>query len=102
MIRLLALCLVAQDPPRDLADLPRTLESWYRITQAGQTTGYLHERIDRLQGLPWRYDYRIRMELEFLADDPVRAERKIPLREEIAAEAYLDDAFAPIYMKASA
>ncbi len=98
MLRLLAALVVLQDAAPDRADLPRCLESWYRILEGDQTMGYLHERLERLQGLPWRYDYRLRMEMELWVAGP---EKKVLHREELAAEAYLDDAFAPVYLNAA-
>lgn len=96
MVRLLSALLVAasapvglrSDPMQDRADLPNSVDTWYRVLQGRRPVGYLHETLTRT-ARPWRYEYAFQAEFELTL-------RGKPHAEDHAATAFLDDAFLPV------
>jgi hypothetical protein len=83
----------------DRADLPPRIESWYSITLGPRKVGAAHERLERVHGLPWRYAYTFRSEVEFETRDPNTPRLPASRSEDVRVEAFLDDALAPLYLE---
>src|SRR5689334_16177562 len=62
MGRLLAALLLAASA-QDRAELPKAVETWYRVVQGKRQVGYVHETLG-WAGFPWRYQYSQESELE--------------------------------------
>jgi hypothetical protein len=86
MGRLLAAFLLAA--AQDRADLPKSVETWYRVVQGKRQVGYVHESL-QWAGVPWRYQYLREGELEVALRDG-------PLEEDSAVTALLDETLAPV------
>jgi hypothetical protein len=89
MGRLLALFLLAASAPaaQDRADLPQSVETWYRVLQGKRQAGYIHESM-AWAGVSWRYQYGQEGELELT----LRGEG---YQEDWSASALLDETLAP-------
>ena len=62
MGRLLAALLLTSFD-QDRADLPKSIDTWYRVVKGTRQVGYVHETIDSAT-FPWRYAYSRDGEME--------------------------------------
>jgi hypothetical protein len=96
MLRLSSALLVAvfaledlrSDETQDRADLPTSIDTWYRVLQGKRPAGYVHEMLSRA-ARPWRYEYALQGEFELTL-------RGKPHVEDQTVAAILDDAFFPM------
>jgi len=96
MVRLCSAFLVAvfaseglrSDEAQDRADLPTSIDTWYRVLQGKRPAGYVHETLTRA-AKPWRYEYALQGEFELTL-------RGKPHAEDQTVAAILDDAFFPM------
>ncbi len=87
MGRLLAALLLTA-VAQDRADLPKSVETWYRVVQGKRQVGYVHETIG-WAGYPWRYQYSRESELELTLRGGTH-------EEDHAVTALLDETFTPV------
>jgi len=87
MGHLLAALLLAASA-QDRADLPKTVDTWYRVVQGKRQVGYVHETIG-WASYPWRYQYSRESELELTL-------RGGPHEEDHAITALLDETLTPV------
>lgn len=85
MTTLLALLVLAQER----ADLPATVDTWYRVVQGKRQVGYVHETLRRSGTSPWRYEYGFDSEFELTIRSKSHAE-------DLLVTAFLDDALSPV------
>jgi hypothetical protein len=93
MSRLLAALLLAAFA-QDRAELPKSVDTWYRVVQGRRQVGYVHETM-RWGGFPWRYEYALEAELELKL-------RGGPHQEDLSVTALLDESLAPIELSLDA
>lgn len=87
MGRLLTVFLVTAFA-QDRADLPQTIDTWYRVVQGKRQVGYFHETLTRA-GSPWRYEYARDGELELTL-------RGRTHEEDLSVRALLDESLGAI------
>ena len=90
MGRLLAALLLTSFA-QDRADLPKSIDTWYRVVKGTRQVGYVHETIDWAT-FPWRYAYSRKGEMELTLQGRTH-------EEDHSVTALLDETLAPIDLK---
>lgn len=85
---------------QDRIDIGPILDSWYKVLQAGESVGYVHEVLQRAQaGNPWRYRYDADAESELMLPDAKDSKKNQAHTYSLRIRAQLDDTYAPINME---
>ncbi|RPH36779.1 MAG: hypothetical protein EHM91_15685, partial [Planctomycetota bacterium] len=91
---------VAAGQQTDRIDIGSLLDSWYKVLQANEAVGYVHEVLQRAQpGNPWRYQYNADHEVELLVVDAEDSKKNNTMTQSLRIRGQLDDTYAPISME---
>ena len=87
-VSLSAGAVLAQDPPAtdDRVPIPASIETWYRIDQNKDKTGWLHERLSTTTMRNYRYDYIVRSEYRYTAVSAANEEMDMSIGENLVAK----------------
>lgn len=84
--------------PQDRAELPTSLDSWYKVTAGDAPIGFVHVLLQRATGGA-RFDYNVLLEIEREVPDPKEPEKRVTLTETLSIIAKLDDTYSPISLR---